>query len=122
MLQQKMILAFSITKQLAKSKIDKIKKKLFGFIKDQCNTHMKLQNLSSAHRHAIYEFYLEYHKNSYELIRNSDLVLENMFKMSDYILSEDKADNRPHKSIIDFCQFLLKHSDDETLLENRITN
>ena len=97
-----MILTFSITKQLAKSKIDKIKKKLQSFIQDQCNIHMKLQNLSSFHRHAIYEFYLEFHKNSYELIRDNKLVLENMFKMSDYILSEDKANNRPYKSIIDF--------------------
>lgn len=104
-------------KSLAKTKQENIKKKLYKFITNQKDTHMKLQTITVEHKYTIFEFYLEYFRNNYVQVKDNMHIQEMMFTMANSILTEDELPSKDMKNVIDFCTFVLKNSHDEQKFE-----
>ena len=103
-------------KYLAKSKMERIKRKAHKYIINQKDMHMKLQLISSEHKYSIFEFYVEFYRNNYQSIKNNKSIEEMMFTLSKSILNESDLPSKDLKNVIDFCTFILKNSDNEAKL------
>jgi hypothetical protein len=112
-----MLLALSIMKALAKSKLDRIKKKLNKYISEQIDIHIKLQKITNEHKYAIFEFYLEFYKNNFDEIKENEKLQDTMFVMSEFVLSDSSLPSNDLKNVIDFCTFALKNAEGGTNLK-----
>ena len=117
MLHRKILFAVSILKSLAKSKLDRIKKKLNRYVINQKDVHTKFLEISNEHKYAIFDFYLEYYKNNYSSVKDNSSLEEMMFFMSKSILKDEDIPSKDLKNVIDFCTFILKNSENEERLK-----
>ena len=102
-----------IMRSLAKSKVEKVKERLHKYILSQLNIHKKLQENDKEHRRSIFQFYLEYYKHSYELIKNNEEIRNMMFDMCRTILSDKDLPSEDLKNVIDYCTFIFKKAEEE---------
>ena len=112
-----MIVAFSTMKSLAKLKHDKIRRKMKVYLYSQIDTHMRLQKLSLKHKCVILDLYLEFYKNNYDFVKENTKMLDMMFVLSKSILSDKDIPSKDIKNVIDFCTFVLKHSEETSIFE-----
>lgn len=105
---------------LAKSKLEKVKKKIQDYLLSNKEEHFKVQGISVEHRYMVYEFYLVFYKTHYDVIKSRPIFQDIMFDMSNKVLDSQDIEAKELKNVVDFCTFILKNTESEQMLD-RIT-